>query len=189
MLQKTDIRFCSRRATALLSRWGVSLAVLPIILYAFHRLSLVGILTNVLIVPVQPLILFAGSEAGLLAGLIGLWLLAQLLFWCCGWGWRGLLPLLTPHSARCAGPAWLWVDMGWALLCASLRPCLLPSSGSHTDARRKCARPRPPPDRAGRRMRCCARHLRWAHWRRSVRWCGWPCAPCPMAACTFTCCP
>ncbi len=65
---------------------GASLAVLPIILYAFHRLSLVGILTNVLIVPVQPLILFAGS-AGLLAGLIGLWPLAQLLFW---GAWLGL---------------------------------------------------------------------------------------------------
>lgn len=65
---------------------GASLTVLPLILYHFHRLSLVGVFTNLLIVPVQPLILFAGSAA-LLAGLTGLWPLAQLLFW---GAWLGL---------------------------------------------------------------------------------------------------
>lgn len=65
---------------------GASLAVLPLILFHFHRLSLVGVFTNLLIVPVQPLILFAGSAA-LLVGLAGLWPLAQLLFW---GAWIGL---------------------------------------------------------------------------------------------------
>ena len=65
---------------------GASLAVLPLILYHFHRLSLIGVLTNLLIVPVQPLILFAGSAA-LLIGVIGLWPPAQLLFW---GAWLGL---------------------------------------------------------------------------------------------------
>jgi competence protein ComEC len=65
---------------------AASLAVTPLLLYHFQRLSLIGLLTNLLIVPVQPLILLAGSAA-LTVGLAGLLPIAQLLFW---GSWLGL---------------------------------------------------------------------------------------------------
>ncbi len=86
---------------------GASLAVLPLILFYFQRLSLIGVLTNLLIVPVQPLILFAGSAA-LLLGLVGLWPVAQLLFW---GAWLGLWWTVAVVDAT-AGVRWASVAIG-----------------------------------------------------------------------------
>ncbi len=69
---------------------AASLAVQPLLLYHFQRLSVVGLLTNLLIVPVQPLILTLGSAGlllGLLGGLVGLSLVALPLLWA---AWLGL---------------------------------------------------------------------------------------------------
>jgi len=49
---------------------AASIAVQPLLLYHFQRVSLVGLLTNLLIVPVQPMILMLGS-GGLLLGMLG----------------------------------------------------------------------------------------------------------------------
>jgi competence protein ComEC len=73
-------------ADSLAVTFAASLAVTPLLLYHFERLSVIGLLTNFLIVPVQPLILLAGSAA-LTVGLAGLLPVAQLLFW---GSWLGL---------------------------------------------------------------------------------------------------
>jgi competence protein ComEC len=63
-----------------------SASILPLVLYQFGRLSLVSVLSNLLIAPVQPLILLGGSAA-LFVGLIGQQVCAQVLFWL---PWLGL---------------------------------------------------------------------------------------------------
>jgi competence protein ComEC len=63
-----------------------SVSILPLVLYYFGRLSLVSVLSNLLIAPVQPLILFGGSAA-LIVGMIGQQACAQILFWL---PWLGL---------------------------------------------------------------------------------------------------
>lgn len=59
---------------------AASLATFPLTAYHFGRFSLIGLVTNVLIAPVQPAILLAGSAA-VLVGVAGLTLLSQALFW------------------------------------------------------------------------------------------------------------
>ena len=59
---------------------------LPLMLFYFNNLSVATLITNFLIVPVQPLILFGGS-AGALLGILGLELLARFPFWL---AWTGL---------------------------------------------------------------------------------------------------
>lgn len=59
---------------------AATVLTLPLIAYHFQRVSLVGVFVNLLIVPVQPLILVAGS-LGVLGGLAGLAWLAQGLLW------------------------------------------------------------------------------------------------------------
>ena len=65
---------------------AASLAVMPLIAYTFGRVSVVGTMANLLIVPVQPLITVWGS-AGALAGALGATIPAQLLLWS---AWPGL---------------------------------------------------------------------------------------------------
>ena len=59
---------------------AANVTTLPLVVYYFGRLSLVSLLTNVLIAPVQPLIMLWGS-AGVLAGVAGLSWVAQALLW------------------------------------------------------------------------------------------------------------
>ena len=64
----------------LLVTLAANLTTLPLVVYYFGRLSLVSLLTNLLIAPVQPFIMLWGG-AGILAGLAGLTPVAQLLLW------------------------------------------------------------------------------------------------------------
>lgn len=64
----------------LLVTLAANLTTLPLVVYYFGRLSLVSLLTNLLIAPVQPFIMLWGG-AGVLAGLAGIDLLAQPLLW------------------------------------------------------------------------------------------------------------
>lgn len=64
----------------LLVTLAANLATLPLVVHYFGRLSLVSLLTNLLIAPVQPAIMLWGG-AGILAGLAGLTPVAQLLLW------------------------------------------------------------------------------------------------------------
>ncbi len=65
---------------------AASLAVMPLIAHIFGRVSLIGLLANLLIVPVQPLITVWGS-AGVLAAALGPTLPGQALLWI---AWLGL---------------------------------------------------------------------------------------------------
>jgi competence protein ComEC len=65
---------------------AASVLTLPLVAFHFHRVSLVGILVNLLIVPMQPLILVAGTVA-LLIGLVGVAWATQALLWVV---WLGL---------------------------------------------------------------------------------------------------
>lgn len=65
---------------------AAGIAVLPLLAHTFGRVSAIGILANLLIVPVQPLITVWGS-AGAFAGALGAMLPAQLLLWI---AWPGL---------------------------------------------------------------------------------------------------
>ncbi len=84
----------------LLITLAANLTTLPLVVYYFGRLSLVSLLTNLLIAPVQPFIMFWGG-AGLVAGLTVGDLVAQPLLWvlylCLGWTvtmvrWSAALP-------------------------------------------------------------------------------------------------
>lgn len=66
---------------------AATLAVTPLLIWHFHRLSVIGLLTNLLIVPVQPLILISGL-GGLIAGIVGLFPLARLML---APAWLGLV--------------------------------------------------------------------------------------------------
>ncbi len=104
---------------------AASLAVLPLLLYSFQRISLVGLLTNLLIVPVQPLVLLAGTGA-LAVGLVGLLPLAQGLFWT---AWLGLAWTLAVVE-RSAALRWASLALGGfglpaLLLCYGLLGLLL----------------------------------------------------------------
>lgn len=65
---------------------AASVLVMPLIAWHFGRVSLVGLAVNLLIVPVQPLILAAGT-LGLVVGVIGLPWLPQVALWA---AWLGL---------------------------------------------------------------------------------------------------
>lgn len=69
---------------------AANLTTLPLVLYYFGRLSIVGFLTNVLVAPVQPLIMLWGT-LGVLLGVIGL-------------TWVAWLVLLAP-----------WVSLVWTV--------------------------------------------------------------------------
>ena len=84
----------------LLVTLAANLTTLPLVVYYFVRLSLVSLLTNLLIAPVQPYIMLWGG-AGLLVGLTGVDWLAQPLLWvpylCLEWTvgmvrWSAALP-------------------------------------------------------------------------------------------------
>jgi competence protein ComEC len=86
---------------------AAALATLPLGLYYSHRLSLVSLLANVLIAPVQPLILFCGTTA-LVAGWWRVEPLSQALLWL---AWLGLA--WTAGSVRwCAGLPFAVMDLG-----------------------------------------------------------------------------
>ncbi len=59
---------------------AANITTLPLVVYYFGRLSLVSLLTNLLIAPVQPFIMLWGS-AGVLVGVGGLPWLAQVILW------------------------------------------------------------------------------------------------------------
>ncbi len=71
---------------ALIVTLAANVLVLPLIVRYFARLSLVSVLTNLAIAPVQPLILLWGT-LGVLAGMIGIPALAPLFLWV---AWLGL---------------------------------------------------------------------------------------------------
>lgn len=84
----------------LLVTLAANLTTLPLVVYYFGRLSLVSLLTNLLITPAQPFVMLWGG-AGLLAGLVGMDLLAQPILWvpylCLAWTvamvqWTSSLP-------------------------------------------------------------------------------------------------
>ena len=89
---------------------AAQLATLPLIVYQFGRLSTVSLLTNVLILPVQPLIMLTGAVAAL-AGMV--WLPAgQVLGWLAwpplAWtaavvGWTSSWPFASLDLGRPAG--------------------------------------------------------------------------------------
>ena len=64
----------------LLVTLAANVTTLPLVVFYFGRLSLVSLLTNLLISPVQPYIMLWGS-GGVLAGVAGLRWLAQALLW------------------------------------------------------------------------------------------------------------
>ena len=59
---------------------AANITTLPLVVYYFGRLSLVSLLTNLFIAPVQPFIMLWGS-AGVLVGVAGLPWLAQVILW------------------------------------------------------------------------------------------------------------
>ena len=59
---------------------AANVMTMPLILFYFQRLSVVSLLTNLLIVPVQPLIMLGGG-LGLAAGILGLAWPARLVLW------------------------------------------------------------------------------------------------------------
>jgi len=59
---------------------AANITTLPLVVYYFGRLSLISLLTNLLILPVQPLIMFGGI-GGLALGLMGLTIPAQAVLW------------------------------------------------------------------------------------------------------------
>ncbi len=65
---------------SLLMTIAASVTTLPLIVHYFERLSWISPITNLLIAPVQPLIMVAGG-LGLIFGLLGLEQAAQLLLW------------------------------------------------------------------------------------------------------------
>ncbi len=86
---------------------AATLATLPLTLYYSEQLSLVSLLANVLIVPVQPSILFSGTAA-IVGGWLGLELLSHWLLWL---AWLGLA--WTVGAVRwCAGLPFATMDFG-----------------------------------------------------------------------------
>ena len=83
---------------------AASVLTLPLVAYHFQRVSLLGIFANLLIVPVQPLFLVAGT-GGVLGGLAGLAWLAQGLLWVAGLGLSWTLQLVN-WAARLPGVSW-----------------------------------------------------------------------------------
>lgn len=85
----------------LLTTLAANATTLPLTLYYFGRLSVVSLLTNLVIIPVQPLVMLSGS-AGLLIGLLGLPLLAQVILWVT---WLGLVwtVAVVQQTARLPG--------------------------------------------------------------------------------------
>ena len=86
---------------------AANIMTLPLIVYYFGRLSLVSQLTNLLILPVQPLIMFWGS-AGVVIGVAGLEWLARPVLWipwlALGWTvgvvqWTASLPFASLEIA------------------------------------------------------------------------------------------
>jgi competence protein ComEC len=75
-------------ADGVLMTLAATLTTMPLLLLHFGRMSVVSLVTNLLIVPVQPFILLWGS-LGVVIGLVGLTLLAQLVLWvpylCLAW--------------------------------------------------------------------------------------------------------
>ena len=59
---------------------AASATTLPLIVYYFDRLSIISLLTNLLIAPVQPWIMIGGG-LGLIVGALGLEQVAQVLLW------------------------------------------------------------------------------------------------------------
>lgn len=80
---------------------AANMTTLPLVVYYFGRLSLVSLLTNLAIIPVQPFIMLSGS-AGVLLGVLGLEWLAQGVLWCT---WLGLVwtVLLVQNTAALPG--------------------------------------------------------------------------------------
>lgn len=70
----------------LLVTLAANITTLPLVVYYFGRLSVVSLLTNLLIVPVQPIIMLGGS-AGVVAGVAGFEWPARLILWL---PWLGL---------------------------------------------------------------------------------------------------
>ncbi len=111
LLSRVTSRRQARRAVgwiseALLVTLAAQLTTTPIILYYFHRLSLITLLTNLLILPVQPAVMIWGG----LATVVGLaWLPAGRLL-----GWVAWLPLTyTIETVRLTARApYAWVDLG-----------------------------------------------------------------------------
>ncbi len=83
---------------------AATVMTLPLIVYYFGRLSLVSLATNLLIVPVQPLVMLGGS-AGVLAGMAGLDLPGQVMLWA---PWVGLVWTVAVVRATASLPGASW---------------------------------------------------------------------------------
>ncbi|MCB0123620.1 MAG: ComEC/Rec2 family competence protein [Caldilineaceae bacterium] len=96
---------------------AANLSTLPLVLYYFGRLSFISLMTNLLIAPVQPLIMLWGS-AGLLVGLVGLSTIAQLILWI---PWLSLVWTVTvvQWTASLPGASVALSGYGWRQLCAT----------------------------------------------------------------------
>ncbi|MCB0105998.1 MAG: ComEC/Rec2 family competence protein, partial [Caldilineaceae bacterium] len=96
---------------------AANLSTLPLVLYYFGRLSFISLMTNLLIAPVQPLIMLWGS-AGLLVGLMGLTTIAQLILWI---PWLSLVWTVTvvQWTASLPGASVALSGYGWRQLCAT----------------------------------------------------------------------
>jgi len=114
------LRLTGILSDALLVTLAAQLTTLPLLVYYFHQVSLISILTNLLVLPVQPLIMVLGGFA-LLLGVI--WLpLGQV----CGWAvWLFLTYTIRVAEALATVPFaslplgrldGLWIGLYYALL-------------------------------------------------------------------------
>jgi competence protein ComEC len=85
---------------SLVTTLAANVTTLPLVIYYFSRLSVVSLLTNLAIIPVQPLIMLSGS-GGVLVGILGLTWLAQGVLW---FTWLGLAWTVTLVQATAALP-------------------------------------------------------------------------------------
>ena len=98
---------------------AATVMTLPLIVYYFGRLSVVSLATNLLIVPVQPLVMLGGS-AGVLAGIAGLDLPGQVILWA---PWVGLAWTVAIVRATASLPGASWEIASfplWAMAAAYL---------------------------------------------------------------------
>lgn len=105
----------------LLVTFAANVTTLPLVLYYFGRLSLVSLLTNLAITPVQPLIMLWGS-VGILIGVSGLPWVAWLFLLT---PWLSLLWTVTVVRWTAALPGASWEIVGYNLWALSLTYLLI----------------------------------------------------------------
>ena len=98
---------------------AATLLTLPVILYHFQRLSLISLVANPLVLPVQPALMVLGGLATVLGMLwLPLGRLPPWLPWLCWRCWSGK-PSWPPRMGGCTSPCSTWAR---ARRCSSARP-------------------------------------------------------------------